>query len=64
MFRNTPGSMHEAGGMENKIGIESSNVESANIEYKVLKVSTSGFVLQNHKYYINETMRSKLCLLS
>ena len=43
MFRNTPNSMHEAGGMENKVGIE----ESSNVEYKVLKVSTSGFVLQS-----------------
>ena len=46
--------MHEAGGMENKVGIESLE-ESSNVAYKVLKVSTSG-CLANHKYYINETM--------
>ena len=43
--------MHEAGGMENKVEIESLE-ESSNV---ILKVSTSG-CLANHKYYIN-TMR-------
>ena len=43
MFRNCPGSLHEAGGMEVRVGIRAQDAtEESDIEYKILKVSTSG----------------------
>ena len=43
MFRNCPGSLHEAGGMEVWVAIRAQDAtDESDKDYKILKVSTSG----------------------
>ena len=64
--------MHEAGGMTNRVGIKS--LTASNVEYKILKVSTSGLSCKPQVLYkrdnalrVNNSepqVYIKFCLLS
>ena len=44
MFRNCPSSLHEAGGLVVRVGMKAlvATEEESDVQYKILKVSTSG----------------------